>query len=280
MQYVRVIAVDPAPGKRTTVFEGEEYLSLTAGELRSFVDEIATEGKASLVCWDAPLTGPTDPASAGTVRFDYTKRPIERFFSLSRTGFKTPKGISVLGYGACPHWTITRSILGLPRVGPFDASESTLPLLLVTDSSARRPSCPSVVEIHPGLAAWLLCRGERTPEASWKYKGVNAGSRRVRSEMWTIVLQRTGFEKDLPAPRTDDEFDAAVGYILGRTLVDDRAEGPQRCGILGNRYDGAFLLPLSRELTDAWAGWSAAGPSRRGSRRVSPAIPSARRSRT
>ncbi|MCY4499826.1 MAG: hypothetical protein OXC14_21415 [Rhodospirillaceae bacterium] len=257
MRNVRVIGIDPAPAKRTTVFEGEQYLSMSAAELREFVDEIGAEGSATLVCWDAPLTGPADPTSAGTLRFDYTKRPIERFFSLSHTGFKTPDGISVRGYGACPHWTITRSILGLPRVGPFDAPESRLPLRLVADPSERRPLRPTVVEIHPGLAAWLWCRRERRPDASWKYKGDSAKSRGIRAEMWAIVLQRSGFNEDLPKPGTDDEFDAAVGYILGRTFVGDGHVAGQGCGILGNRKDGAFLVPLSRELTDAWVDWTA-----------------------
>ena len=260
MRNVRVISIDPAPGKRTTVFEGEEYLSMSAVELRDFVDEISAEGSASLVCWDAPLTGPADPTNAGTVRFDYTKRPIERFFSLSRTGFKTPEGISVLGYGACPHWTITRSILGLPRVGPFDAPESRLPLLLVAEPSATRSSRPSVVEIHPGLAAWLWCRSERRPEANWKYKGDSAESRRIRAEMWEIIQQHCDFKENLPTPSTDDEFDAAVGYILGRMFQRAGTDHPQRCGILGNRRDGAFLLPLSQELTEAWAGWTETRP--------------------
>lgn len=79
MRNVRVIAIDPAPGKQSTLFEGEEYLSMSASELHDFVDEVAAEGSESLVCRDAPLTGPPDPASAETARLDYTKRPIERF---------------------------------------------------------------------------------------------------------------------------------------------------------------------------------------------------------
>ena len=156
---MRVIAIDPAPGKKSTVFDGADFLQCTAAELREFVNEIASKKEAVLVCWDAPLTGPFDPATAGSYRFDFTKRPIERFFSLEETGFKTPKGISVLGYGACPHWTISRSIIGLPRVGPFDRQENKLPLKLVTTFSDKIRSRKSVVEIHPGLAAWLWRRG-------------------------------------------------------------------------------------------------------------------------
>ena len=252
---MRVIAIDPAPGKRSTVFDGADFLQCTAAELREFVNEIASKKEAVLVCWDAPLTGPFDPATAGSYRFDFTKRPIERFFSLEETGFKTPKGISVLGYGACPHWTISRSIIGLPRVGPFDRQENKLPLKLVTAFSDKIRSRKSVAEIHPGLAAWLWCRGERGADASWVYKGSKDEMRRVREEMWEIALERSGFEDELPHPKTDDEFDAAIGYILGKLFVSGGVKAPRRSLILGDSEYGAFLLPNIPGLADAWIRW-------------------------
>src|SRR5580704_8258854 len=68
-----------------------------------------------LVAWDAPLTGPPDPES-WTNGQDLTIRKIERFFRNDPL-YKVPKGISVLGYSGCSHWTITRRLLGLHRVG-------------------------------------------------------------------------------------------------------------------------------------------------------------------
>lgn len=258
---MRVIAIDPAPGKKSTVFDGADFLQCTAAELREFVNEIASKKEAVLVCWDAPLTGPFDPATAGSYRFDFTKRPIERFFSLEETGFKTPKGISVLGYGACPHWTISRSIIGLPRVGPFDRQENKLPLNLVTAFSDKIRSRKSVVEIHPGLAAWLWCRGERGADANWVYKGSKGSKgskdemRRAREEMWEIAFARSGFEEELPHPETDDEFDAAIGYILGKLFMLDGVKAPRRSLILGDSEYGAFLLPNVPGLADAWIHW-------------------------
>ena len=255
---MRVIAIDPAPGKESTVFEGTEYLQLSAQELREYVDQITNAKESVLVCWDAPLTGPFDPASAGSYRFDFTKRPIERFFSLDETGFKTPKGISVLGYGACPHWTISRALLGLPRVGLYDKPENKLPLKLVTNPGDQINSRKSVVEIHPGLAAWLWCRKERGADASWVYKGSKAEMQRIRNEMWEIVLKRSGFEDDLPDPNTDDQFDAAIGYILGKLFVQGEVTAPGRSLIIGGSEYGAFLLPKVSGLADAWVRWKGA----------------------
>ena len=250
---MRVIAIDPAPGKESTVFEGTEYLQLSAQELRKYVDQLADAKDSVLVCWDAPLTGPFNPASAGSYRFDFTKRPIERFFSLDETGFKTPKGISVLGYGACPHWTISRALLGLPRVGPYDRPENKLPLKLVTNSGVQLRSRKSVVEIHPGLAAWLWCRSDRGADANWVYKGNKGG--KIREELWEIVLERSGFDDVLPHPSTDDEFDAAIGYVLGKLFIQDGESSPTRSLILGDSECGTFLLPKVSGLADSWIRW-------------------------
>ena len=255
MPDTRVIAIDPAPAKPSTVFDGIRYAHMAAPKLRELLKQIASGGPGTLVCWDAPLTGPSDMARPGSSAGDFTKRPIERFFSLKATGFKAPKGISVHGYGACPHWTISRSLLGLPRVGPFDAPTSELPFSLTTETGSRDRRRPNLVEIHPALAAWLWCRSERAPGASWRYKDTALTARERRGiwqEMWEIILERVAIARDLPRPGTDDEFDAAIGYVLGATLLRDEAEGVRRCAILGNAHDGTFLLPHSDDLAAAW----------------------------
>ena len=259
---MRVIAIDPAPGKKSTVFDGAEFRQCSAVELRELINGIASRKEAVLVCWDAPLTGPFDPSVAGAHRFDFTKRPIERFFSRKQTGFKAPDGISVRGYGECPHWTITRSLLGLPRVGDYDKAESKLPLRLITESTVKIRNRPSVVEYHPGLATWLWCRVSRDSEASWSYKGNKPENCRIRNEIWQIVLDRSGFDAELPRPQNDDEFDAAIGFILGSLFVEKSESVPKRCYLLGDRRNGVMLLPHASGLADAWLRWSqAASPS-------------------
>ena len=257
---LRVIAIDPAPAKPSVVFDGASYSRKSASELRDYVTPISSTGPGTLVCWDAPLTGPADLRNSGSNGHDFTKRKIERFFSVRGTGFKTPKGISVQGYGACPHWTITRSLLGLTRVGPFDASASQLPFGLMTDLQYRDDHRPCVVEIHPALAAWLWCRAERESKASWVYKGdgkPQCERRRVWLEMWDIISSRSEFATGFPCPNTDDEFDATVGYILGTTISRESAGQPQSCTIIGNVRDGAFLVPCTPELAATWKSWSA-----------------------
>ena len=255
-----MISIDPAPAKRSTVFDGERYSHLSAVKLREHLRRTALAEHGVLICWDAPLTGPADVSSPGAKRGDFTKRSIERFFSTSDTRFNTPSGISVLGYGACPHWTISRSLLGLPRVGEYDVPESKLPFRLVTQPDCIAKPGRFVVEVHPALAAWLWCRDERGHEASWVYKGSKVPTRERQSvwrAMWDLILSKTACPADLPCPESDDEFDAAVGYVLGMMLALGRLDRPGGCTILGDAEHGAFLVPYDQDLESEWKRWLA-----------------------
>lgn len=115
---MQVVAIDPAPAKASTLYcGGQRFKSVQACDMESTLDSLK---RPVLLCWDAPLTGPKNPANAGQAKRDFSQRCVESFFSRNGTGFNTPKGISVRPYSGCPHWTITRSVLGLPRVGPHD----------------------------------------------------------------------------------------------------------------------------------------------------------------
>ena len=162
---VSVISVDPAPSKTSTVckgtpFEdGKHFCEKTPKKLRDLLNGVDPN---TLVCWDAPLTGPQYPDRAGGTDRDFSQRRIDGFFSRGATGFKTPPGISVLPYSSCPHWAITRSLLGLPRTGSWDRGYGELPFRLLPGSDEGRDPRPSVVEIHPAVAAWLWCRRAET----------------------------------------------------------------------------------------------------------------------
>ncbi len=249
----RVVAIDPAPGKNSTLFDGKGFKDLRAPDLRKFVNGLHDQTPDTLVCWDAPLTGPADPSSsAGTSPGDFTKRPIERFFSLKETGFNTPKGISVLGYAGCQHWTISRSLLGLPRTGPYDQDYGQLPFHLVPGPERERTGRASIIEIHPAVAAWLWCRKHKDAPKDWRYK--NKEALETRETMWRIILEETGFSWSLKPPtETDDRFDAAVGYILGSLYADERTR--IQVTLLGSRKTGSFLLPAVKGLERNWNSW-------------------------
>ena len=254
-----VISIDPAPSKTSTVctgtaFEdGKHFSEMTPEQLRDLLNSEEV-GPGTLVCWDAPLTGPQDPDRAGMVEKDFSQRCIDSFFARSASGFKTPPGISVLPYSGCPHWAITRSVLGLPRTGPYDAHYEELPFLLLPGEDRKEDSRPAIVEIHPAVAAWLWCKDERRPQqvtAGWLYKK----DRSIREWMWGVIRRKTRVtECPDPLSGDDDEFDAAVGYRLGVLYLQDRdkPKSRRRVILLGDRKTGSFLVPNVDGLSGSW----------------------------
>ena len=250
---VSVISIDPAPSKTSTVCDGKTFCETTAVQLRTMLEEVRPN---TLICWDAPLTGPGDPTDrAGQRDRDFSQRLIESFFSRQETDFKTPSGISVLPYSGCPHWAITRSLLGLPRTGPWDKGYAELPFRLLPGDDEQKDQRPSVVEVHPAVAAWLWCRKEEEDapkkDESWPYKK----NRELREWMWRVICRKTRVAM-CPSPLSgdDDDFDAAVGYRLGVLYVEDRHKpmSRRRVILLGDRKTGAFLLPRVSGLEERW----------------------------
>lgn len=247
---VSVISVDPAPSKTSTVCDGETFCEKTAAQLRTLLGEVRPN---TLICWDAPLTGPQDPDQAGETEKDFSQRCIDSFFSRGATGFKTPPGISVLPYSGCPHWAITRSLLGLPRIGPWDKGYAELPFRLWPCDDEKEGDRPSVVEVHPAVAAWLWCKDEKRAKQvspSWTYKK----DKEIRDWMWDVIREKTECAAcpDPPKDGDDDEFDAAVGYLLGVLYLRDLTEPRPSVIALGDRETGSFLVPNVDGLMTRW----------------------------
>ena len=248
---MRVISIDPAPAKGLSVFDGRDrHVPIDAAF--EYVSSVAS-GPPCLVCWDAPLTGPSAGALSGKKARagDFTKRRIESFFTTSRTGFCTPVGISVQGYAGCQHWTISRSLLGLPRVGPWDQSAEDLPFELITDDARPQGTQRLIVEIHPAVALWLWCRERWPPALEWTYKK-NSG---VRVQVWDCLRERLCRFGDQAVkaalanpPTTDDELDARIGFLLGTLWMSNNDE----VALLGDLESGTFLLPKVAGLSDAF----------------------------
>ena len=244
---MRVIGIDPAPRKGLSIFDGQ-FRQVAIEGARTYISTLEAEPNV-LICWDAPLTGPpaevTDGgAGAGS---NFTQRPIEKFFSRKETGFKTPPGISVLGYSGCPHWAVSRSLIGLPRTGPYDLAQ--IPFSLAADDSKRPLNGRNIVEVHPALALWLWCRQGMDDHASWKYKT----NRSVLAEMWNLLLRAPEVAAVLKSdsiepPCSDDELDARIAYTLGSLWLSNR----HSVKLLGDVNQGTFLLPQVEGMQEAF----------------------------
>jgi hypothetical protein len=273
MNPIVCLGVDPAPSARGSWVAEFDVTDrgidprgkpkrLPHSELRK---ELKTRSEPCiLLAWDAPLTGPYDIKTAGADErpFDFTTRPIERAFSSKIT--ELPEGISVRGYSGCQHWTITRSLLGLPRVGEFDkAGKETHPLPFELIEKFPTNRCPPkmVVEVHPALAIWLWVAEDA--EASnihfqcldslgikLRYKANQSLRKDIIKRLvsrWNAMgLQKVAADaencKDLV--KSDDALDAYVAGVLAALL----ARGEGEVSIFGNKELGMFLLPKHEQI--------------------------------
>lgn len=249
LREMRVIGIDPAPTKGVSVFDGADC-QIRLEDSAAFVGQLSGDDDC-LICWDAPLTGPPSSVLAGAAASGaaFSQRPIESFFSRAATGFKTPQGISVQGYSGCPHWALTRSLLGLPRVGKFDAPVASLPFLPLMRDEQRPARGRCVVEVHPAVALWLWCRDARDETASWQYKK----DRALLLRLWELLLHLPAVAAVLStvratAPSCDDQLDARVAYALGRLWLDN----PASVVLLGDADSGTFLVPRVSGVEEAF----------------------------
>jgi len=240
---MKIIGVDVSPSKPSYLYSSDGLQKKNAKQLSKFLVELSTSNDDVLICWDSPLTGSLAPDEDEFRVGDHTQRGIEAFFNRQKWGFKVPKGISVRGYAGCPHWAISRRLVGLPRVGRWDVGWSDLPFELVSEGC-----CPSrlgryIVEVHPAVALWLWCN---TPawEGNWEYKKNKA----VLEQAWADLKKRLQ-NTSLPSgasfsdldfkPRSDDELDCFIAWLLGVLWCQESGE----VILLGNRAMGSMLLP-------------------------------------
>lgn len=244
---IKIIGIDPGMSKASTVCmlndENEIVIKdYSHDELRILLDENAKREEKVLICWDAPLTGIGEPnKSKDYLGNDFTQRKIEQFFSRQDYGFKTPKGISVLGYGGCPHWTISQHMMGYPIMGRFQKKVDELPYRLIHSKSELTAYNKLLVEVHPAVALWMWI--SKTFKI-WNYKKDNERLQIFVNELFKKVSSRIVENIKIPEITTNDQLDALIAFLLGHFLIND----PERVMILGNIKTGSFVLPNNDKM--------------------------------
>lgn len=249
----RVIGIDPAPKKPSAIcyYDNENlvFKALKTHELLKLMNDLKSQ-KNILITWDAPLTGPPILEHGGEEHPEcyFYHRCIETFFRKNED-FKTPAGISTLGYAGCPHWAITKAATGLPILGPYCSRSEVLPFHhIVSDENRLSEQKPNIIEVHPAAAIYfgLHFSGQHEGIKDWRYKKYKS----VRKELFEKLMAT--FFKDIPIKidfgqiKSDDHLDAFVGWALGYLYAQGKKEEVQ---ILGNRCTGSMLLPHNKGLT-------------------------------
>jgi len=148
-----VVGVDPAPKKGLCVYAHDlrdgaqenagfdRHYPATVEGLQAFAARCNDfNDRAVLICWDAPLTMPSD----------FFRRDIEMMFE--EICGTNPNTASVQAAAQCPHWVITQKLLGFPGFNNQPIPNALLNTTLVFSKDEIR--CPGLylTEVHPALA--------------------------------------------------------------------------------------------------------------------------------
>ncbi len=256
MDDMLIVGVDPAPGKGSTAVEiniknGKPSITLckdkkvlSTQELYECIKEWNKESSV-LMAWDAPLTGPSDIEKPWEDH-SLTRREIE---ALVAKKIDRIPGISVRGYGGCPHWTISQRMLGLPKLHPAHAGGDFT--LIEADSQKNYlTDHHHVVEVHPAVAIWQWLQESNN---GWRYKGSTKESQSIRAEFCDRLAAKWK-ELDLDigsiledAKKSDDVLDALTAAVLAYMWVSN----DEKVVLVGNKHKGAWLVPDNSE-TKKW----------------------------
>ncbi|QCT95029.1 DUF429 domain-containing protein [Caminibacter mediatlanticus TB-2] len=238
---MHILGIDPAPAKKSVVFDGNEFFCFKAKELKEYIYSFDN----LLIGWDGPLD-----ASLDKENFSLTIRPIEKFFNrLSKTGKKIgiPEGINTLGFASCSHWSISQYVFSLPIV---NETYQKSPWKLLVENNIQLTQ-KNIVETHPALSIWLMLCGEDFVKSllfsSWKYKGNKEKSKKrlsiLKDKVLSHPISKTYLKKEIKIDN-DDKLDAYVSWLITKAYY----EKDTRVGIFGDKKWGAFLLYLSCDL--------------------------------
>jgi len=228
---MNVLGIDPAPGKKSTVFDGEKFENFTGLELHGYISEL----KDTFICWDAPL-GIITQESSSNGKF-LTTRTIESFFMSKAKGIKPPRGISVLPYSGCSHWAVSQYIFGLPVInreydGEFQLLGNSCQKSLLTGGLW-------VTEVHPALAMWLWTQGSVSDESFYNYKKNLKKCRYLFEELQHIPCIGGITNINANDILSDDYLDAYTAWVIGELFLLDKGD----VILLGDEVKGSFLIP-------------------------------------
>lgn len=225
MTNVKVIGIDPAPSKKSTIFDGERFHEMHHIELKGFLSKLMEEKEKVLICWDAPLSFNTNNTNLYT-------RAIESYFQKHES---LPKGISVRGFAGCPHWAISQYLLGYPKIDESERGFNSN-FKLVSDVKNIEKS---VTEVHPALAIWVWLKDRIDVEnIDWQYKRNNRTFTPIKQLLQSSLKID---QKICEQIKNDDHLDAYVAWKLGKSWVEP--DNTTKVEVLGNSETGTFLLP-------------------------------------
>lgn len=248
---MRVIGIDPAPTKKTTICiskdgDAPRFEELKPTEVLPKIEAWLSDGTRTLFLWDAPLR--LDRSSSRRFHSRAIDSATQRW--LKGTRRVEPRAVGVSAAAQCPHNLLSQHVWGLP-VG--ERPRHGLRLLQSADRVLTGDES-WLAEVHPAVAVavWWSARGPRRAMPRYKPGGkTKAADARANLQRIVRVLERILPEGPRPSGALvgdrgwdDDRLDAWVAWRLGRDLLAGCARA------LGPVDGGTYVLPTPTSFHD------------------------------
>lgn len=275
---IKIIGIDPAPGKGGVAFDGERFFNFIGGEVipeigggklrggegltlfvKFWLEWSRREGVPLLICWDAPLG-----RFWGGEKFPpLTQRRIESFFR-RKEGIKgfLPEGLSTAPFSTLSHWTISQLAVGYPQF--FKPAQEEFQLIgenwrEVWEGWRGGGAVEGawVVETHPAVAIWIWLLERGVKKGRFRYKKGGKGEEEERRENFRQIVEEfveqkfkgiflgEGGKLTAKVPKVRKVSENQLEDFLEAYICYQVAEGWVKRGEgywIGDRY-GGFLLP-------------------------------------
>ena len=223
----RVIGIDPAPSKKSALWEARGGSKRTVLELAAYL-QAAERDDALLIVWDSPLSFAPQRSFSDRLIDKAARSWVKEQVEAERI----EKGaVSVLHFSGCAHWPVSCYVLGQP----FPSTQHGLRIRRA-GGSLPIPGEALILESHPAVALAALWMEVEQGLPFPKYKNLPVSARAA-----SRIAERLDFPPE--AGRNDDTLDAYVSWRLGKLYLKNAA---QRVGDLAS---GCYLLPQGPAAT-------------------------------
>jgi len=226
----KLFGVDPAPSKKSVVFDGERFYEKDAFELKKFFSSV---DKNCFVSWDAPL--------GDDFEANLFYKPLEKILNSKNSYIdqkKPPKGISTLPFASCPHWSISQYVLGYPIINKDIINKDKLFFYLVQSNEDISFYKSNLFETHPAFSMWVFLK-DKILQDNWQYKGTKDSKKffyLLTDEIFDLKITKE-FIHIKSLIKNDDYLDSFVSFLNLKLFIEKKAF------VYGNKKIGAMLLP-------------------------------------
>ncbi|MDH5633209.1 MAG: DUF429 domain-containing protein [Gammaproteobacteria bacterium] len=218
------IGIDPASGKETCIWHGNDFTFVKAQSVRSTLAALVDEHPNCVIAWDAPISFGRNSFSdrqVDKVTRDWVKEKVAQ-------GRLEKSAVNALPFSGLSHWVISCEALG----SPF--GEKLNGLVLYPRKKFNGENGRHLIEVHPAVSMACLWLDNDVEETFPIYK--------KSKESRKVIVDGLSFPE--VCIESDDILDSYVAYLMAESFVNGSSIS------VCEPAEGSYVLPKGAALDE------------------------------